>query len=115
DFRPGVYYFSYTGLWDIDQGTLIGGDDTLTGVTAPAIPHACPDLTGTASATQPTTESGVTFVFGGRAQWTISSSAKVEICGRWQDKTMPPMAMYGLTAPLSNGTGQSVPALTGCL
>ena len=68
DFRPGVYYFSYTGLWDIDQGTLIGGDDTPTGTSAPAIPHACPDISATASATKPLPDSGVTFVFGGRAR-----------------------------------------------
>src|SRR5262249_60596226 len=25
DFRPGVYYFNYTGVWNIDPGTVIGG------------------------------------------------------------------------------------------
>jgi hypothetical protein len=39
----------------------------------------------------------------------------MELCGRWLNKTTPPMAVYGLTAPLSNNTGQTIPALTGCL
>ena len=54
-------------------------------------------------------------MFGGLSQWTVSHNGLVELCGRWQDKTMPPVALYGLSAPLSNGTGQTVPALSGCL
>jgi hypothetical protein len=120
DFRPGVYYFNYTGLWDIDQGTVIGGKDTAIPTPnnandVPAIPGACPNLTGTGSPVNPNPGAGVTFVFGGQSQWTVSQKGQVELCGRWQEKTMPPVALYGLSGPVSNNTGQTVPALTGCL
>jgi len=116
DFTPGLYYFTYNGVWSIDNGTTIGGalPGTL-GTTAPTIPGACPNLTGTGHATMPTPDSGVTFVFGGSAQWNVDNGGQLELCGRWLNKITPPMAVYGLSAPLSNGTGQTIPALTGCL
>ena len=118
DFAPGVYYFTFDGEWFINNGTTIGGalpGTTGNGNTAPAIPGACPNLTGTGYATKPTPDSGVTFVFGNKARFTVDNGAKMELCGRWLNKTTPPMAVYGLTAPLSNNTGQTIPALTGCL
>jgi hypothetical protein len=116
EFTPGLYYFTYNGVWSIDNGTTIAGAFPGTvGTTAPTIPGACPNITGTGHATMPTPESGVTFVFGGTAQWNVDNGAKLELCGHWLNKTTPPMAVYGLSAPLSNSTGQTIPALSGCL
>lgn len=42
-FKPGVYYFNYTGTWTISRGTLVAGTPTNTLSTAvePSVPGAC--------------------------------------------------------------------------
>jgi hypothetical protein len=106
DFRPGIYYFSYTGVWSIDGGTTVAGSDTPLTDTPPAIPGACPTQVAPAP---PNLAAGVTFVFGGGARLNISNNAKVEICGRYSSST-PPMAIYGLRNALG-----PVPAQSGCI
>jgi len=109
DFRPGIYYFSFSGLWTINKGTTIGGSGSPLGTTPPSIPGACPNPMET------NTPHGVTFVFGNDAQLRIRETARVEICGRRPvASTEPAIAFYGLKSPLGSGS-LLVPAQTGCV
>ena len=112
DFRPGRYYFTFAGTWDLHDGTLVGGATAQTGNSAPNIPGACPSVTET---TTVNANVGVTFVFGNQARWLITGKGKVELCGtRYADET-PPIAVYGLgNTSLTNGS-VTVPAQTGCV
>lgn len=110
DFQPGIYYFSFSGVWTIDKGTTIGGAPSL-GSTPPSIPGACPN-----PMTAPSSTAGVTFVFGGEAQLLITDNAKVEICGRRPPagSSDPSIAFYGLKSSIGSGAF-SVPAQSGCV
>ena len=110
DFRPGIYYFSFNGVWRIDRGATIGGSLSALGATPPAMPGACPNPLITNSS------GGVTFVFGDRAQLLITNAAKVEICGRRppSGSSDPAIAFYGLKNSIGSGS-LSVPAQNGCV
>jgi hypothetical protein len=110
DFRPGVYYFDYSGVWRISSGTMVAGADNPLPTKAPSIPGACPSPV---APTTPDLTSGVEFVFGADAQVNVSSSAQVEICARYSP-TSPPVAIYGLKSSLGSGAMQ-VPAQSGCV
>lgn len=110
DFRPGIYYFSFSGVWTINKGTTVGGSTSPLGTTPPTIPGACPNPLTTNST------DGVTFVFGNQAQLLITDTAKVEICGRRPafGSSDPAIAFYGLKTTLGSGSLR-VPAQTGCV
>lgn len=104
DFRPGFYYFTYSGVWTISDNTMVAGSPTQLSATPPAIPGACPNLINTI--TPPATDTGVTFVFGGSAQMNITGNAQVEICGRYSSIS-PPIAFFGLKSNLGTMTAQN--------
>jgi hypothetical protein len=110
DFRPGIYYFAYSGLWTIDSGTMVAGAVNPLGNTAPTIPGACPNQV---SSTTPDPTEGVEFVFGGSAHVLFTINAQVEICGRPQAGA-PPLAFYGLKSSIGSGAFL-VPAQNGCV
>jgi hypothetical protein len=109
DFRPGIYYFSFSGKWVIDQGTLIGG--RLAPLTSAETLNVA---TGVCESpmTAPAAGAGVQFVFGGAAQMDVTLGAKVELCGR-TSLTTPPIVVYGLNSSIGSGANL-VPALSAC-
>lgn len=111
DFRPGIYYFAFNGVWRIDKGTTIGGSSSPLGNTPPAIPGACPNPMINTGSTD-----GVTFVFGDEAQLLITDNAKLEICGRRppSGSSDPSIAFYGLKNTLGSGPLR-VQAQSGCI
>ncbi len=110
DFRPGVYYFAFSGLWEINRGTMVAGSRNVLTNTPPAIPGACPN-----PLTSSTPGAGVQFVFGAEARMLLTGDAKVEICGQTPTVTgEPPIALYGLRSPLGSGS-LLVPAQSGCI
>jgi hypothetical protein len=110
DFRPGIYYFDYSGLWTINSGTMVAGAINPLGDTAPTVPGACPNQV---TSTTPDNTKGVEFVFGGSAHVLFTNNAQVEICGR-PDTGVPPLAFYGLKSSIGTGAFQ-VPAQNGCV
>jgi hypothetical protein len=111
DFRPGVYYFNYPGLWTISSGILVAGSaNALSASPLPTIPGACQSQISTIN---PNPNAGVEFVFGGSSRINISFDAQVEICGIYS-KTGPPIAIYGLKSAIGSGALQ-LPAENSCL
>ena len=98
-FSPGTYYFDFsdsTPLWQITGGYVVGGTPTGWSVsgfptTPPPVPNACvkaTDITGD--------NGGVMFVFGGASRMSVSSGARVDLCGAY-DVSRPPIAIFGAT------------------
>jgi hypothetical protein len=110
DFRPGIYYFKYSGTWNIDDNILVAGAVSQITSTTVKVPGACPSQV---SPSTPDQGGGVEFVFGNDAQLTISDNATAEICAKYS-ATTPPIAIYGLKTALGSGSKQ-IPAQTGCV
>jgi hypothetical protein len=101
-FQPGVYYFEFgpadTAVpWTMSAGTVIGGalrPGVTPGPTMP-VPNSCvspmPTTSGGPVTISPT--DGVTFVFSGGSWMNVVSSARVELCGRYDGKN-PPLAIF---------------------
>lgn len=105
-FQPGTYYFNFknTGshVWGINNGYVIGGKPepgttwlTTYPSTVPTVPGSC--ITPLESATP---GNGVTFIFGGDSQVSVSNGAKVELCGQYSGSSAP-IAILG--APSGGG------------
>jgi hypothetical protein len=110
DFRPGIYYFKYSGTWNIADNVMVAGAVNQITSTTVHVPGACPSQV---SPSTPDQGGGVEFVFGNDAQITISDNASVEICAKYS-ATGPPIAIYGLKAALGSGSKQ-IPAQSGCV
>lgn len=101
-FAPGLYYFDYTGEWDLGNNRVVAG--TASGSTT--LGQAC-SRTG----------AGAQFVFGGQSRIVTRSSASagngLEICGPTDTAyhtgpgTPQRIAVYGLTSANSLGAAGS--------
>lgn len=108
-FSPGIYYFKFSGVWNVPSINIIGGtlstgtslagnltpSQVISGCVAPGTPGA-------------TTGSGVEFVFGGASQIAVNSAAgngtQMAICAS-NTVTGPPIAIYGLKGTITGSAG----------
>lgn len=108
DFRPGIYWFDFSGAWELDEGVTVAGSAAPLPNTAAAIgdlEQACPSPLTTNDP-----NAGVVFIFGGEARLLITGSAQVALCGKRLYEDQPPIVTYGLKTAVG-----SVPAQTGCV
>jgi hypothetical protein len=108
DFRPGIYWFNFSGAWELDEGTTVAGS----AAALPSTPAAIGDLEQACPSPLTTNDpsAGVVFIFGGEARLLITGSAKVALCGKRLYQDQPPVVTYGLKTAVG-----SVPAQTGCI
>jgi hypothetical protein len=111
DFRPGYYYFNFSGTWTISKGTLVAGSLNQLTSSPPTIPGAC--ASPVPPATPDPSTNGVVFVFGNSAQMSVTNDANVEICGKYST-TGPAFAIYGLKSTIGSGSTQ-VLSQRGCV
>ena len=119
-FQPGVYYFDFTGSWDIDSGTIIGGTKSSSVVSGhtPTVPGSCrspipPDPLPAGGWTSPGVGAGVQFIFGGESRITLNN-ARMELCGSYSASS-PPIAIYGLSNDIKSGSKILVNKESGCI
>jgi len=122
-FKPGVYYFNYSGTWTVGKGTLFAGSpkiDPPSNTAAPTIGNSCyspiPPDPKPAGWDDDVAHPGAQFVFGGSAKMDVTNGSGIEICGRnvTADGSGPPIAIYGLKQTLNAGTGDEVLAQSPC-
>ncbi len=115
-FKPGLYYFNFSGQWILGSGYVVGGTP-MPGEVAdgkvPDMPGSCetpipPDPVPPGGWINPGPGAGVEFVFGADSQLYLNKGA-MELCGSYST-TSPPIAIYGLKA-----ASGSVPAENGCI
>ncbi|GAA1770912.1 hypothetical protein [Luedemannella helvata] len=118
NFEPGVYYFNFNGVWNLDEGYVIGG--TMTGAyrtsNPPDIATAChspvPPDNPPADWEPVAGQQGVTFVFGGEARMYLTDDAQVALCGQYSP-SRPATVIYGLKTSDSNQiTRRKVPLIS---
>ena len=107
NFEPGVYYFNFNGVWNLEAGYVIGG--TMTGAyrtdNPPDIATAChspvPPDNPPADWEPVAGQQGVTFVFGGTARMYLDGDAQVALCGQYSP-SRPATVIYGLKTNATN-------------
>lgn len=114
DFAPGSYWFDFTGVWNTSFATTVAGTENRP-TSAPAaadLETACPSpFTPAANG-----NTGVLFVFGNQAQWTITGDAKLAICGpKSVSDTVPSIVTWGLHDNVVVGGTTLVHAQNGCV
>jgi len=111
-FPPGIYWFGFNGEWVTKNSKVVAGAVSSPG-SNPTMATAC------SSPFDPNhdPDAGAMFVFGGNARWKLDNGGKAAVCAPLsQVQDQPPIAMFGLTQPVTGNAGTlSPPAPTSCI